>query len=88
MAFDNFHHPPAADRTFTHHNQFRLVGGGPDQPPGAIGKTEAHAIDRDQGSDRLDTAKMIGHPLHDFIFDSSAQWADMVGVPQVCGSSR
>ena len=66
---DNFHHPPAADRTFAHHNQFRLVGGGPDQPPGAIGKTEPHAIDRDHGSDRRVSAKMIGHPLHDFIFD-------------------
>src|SRR5215475_6032194 len=40
-------------RAFHHHDEFRLVGGGADQAPGAVLDRDAYAVDRYEIADRL-----------------------------------
>src|SRR5438105_3691894 len=40
-------------RTFHHHHQGRLIGGGPHQAPAAVFQGDAHAVDCDNAGDLL-----------------------------------
>src|SRR5215468_10336205 len=70
-------HTGLGHRAFHDYHEFRLVGGGPDQAPGAVLNCDTYAIDRHEIADRLPRysgalrlcrLEMLYHLVDDAIF--------------------